>query len=190
MVDLLRIETFLHAAENLNFSEAARILHLSQPTVSHHIKNMENDLGVTLFERHGASIKLTDAGRLLVPWARRVMRDSIEMQEMMESLKEGMAGNLQIACSTTAGKYVLPQLSARFLAEKWCGRYNCWGSFYGGVFGRCEPMTGCLSQRDMTTLLEGSASPEQATFWRRHLRLHRVRGRRNNVSRESVGYLD
>jgi DNA-binding transcriptional LysR family regulator len=94
MVDLLRIETFLHAAENLNFSEAARILHLSQPIVSHHIKTMENDLGVTLFERQGATIKLTDAGKLLVPWARRVMRDSIEMQEMMESLKEGMAGNL------------------------------------------------------------------------------------------------
>jgi len=114
MVDLLRIETFLHAAENLNFSEAARILHISQPTVSHHIKIMENDLGVTLFERQGATIKLTDAGKLLVPWARRVIRDSIEMQEMMESLKEGMAGTLQIACSTTAGKYVLPQLAARF----------------------------------------------------------------------------
>jgi len=49
MVDLLRIETFLHAAENLNFSETARILHLTQPTVSHHIKNLEKELGVELF---------------------------------------------------------------------------------------------------------------------------------------------
>jgi len=114
MVDLLRIETFIHAATHLNFSEAARILHLSQPTVSHHIKNLEGELGVTLFEREGNSIKLTEAGRLLLPWARRMLRDSIEMQEMMESLKEGIAGNLQIACSTTAGKYVLPQLAARF----------------------------------------------------------------------------
>lgn len=114
MVDLLRIETFIHAAEHLNFSEAARILHLSQPTVSHHIKNLEKELGVTLFERQGVSISLTEAGRLLLPWARRMLRDSIEMREMMESLKEGIAGNLQIACSTTAGKYVLPQLAARF----------------------------------------------------------------------------
>ncbi len=114
MVDLLRIETFLHAAENLNFSKAARILHLSQPTVSHHIKTLEKELGVELFERQGAAIKLTDAGKLMVPWARKVMRDSIEMQEMMESLKEGIAGNLQIACSTTSGKYVLPLLAARF----------------------------------------------------------------------------
>jgi DNA-binding transcriptional LysR family regulator len=114
MVDLLRIETFLHAAEHQNFSEAARILHLSQPTVSHHIKNLEQELGVILFERDGASISLTDAGRLLLPWARRMLRDSIELQEMMDSIKEGIAGNLQIACSTTAGKYVLPQLAARF----------------------------------------------------------------------------
>ena len=114
MVDLLRIETFIHAAEHLNFSEAARVLHLSQPTVSHHIKNLEKEMGVNLFERQGASISLTEAGRILLPWARRMLRDSIEMQEMMESLKEGIAGNLQIACSTTAGKYVLPQLAARF----------------------------------------------------------------------------
>ena len=114
MVDLLRIETFIHAAEQLNFSEAARILHLSQPTVSHHIKNLEQDLGVTLFERQGTGIRLTEAGRLLLPWARRMVRDSIQMQGMMESLKEGIAGNLLIACSTTAGKYVLPQLAARF----------------------------------------------------------------------------
>ena len=114
MVDLNRIETFLHAAETLNFSEAARSLHLSQPTVSHHIKNLEQELGVELFKRQGSAIKLTEAGRLLVPWARRMMQGSIEMQEMMESLKEGIAGNLYIACSTTAGKYVLPQLAARF----------------------------------------------------------------------------
>ncbi len=114
MVDLLRLESFLHAAENLNFSEAARVLHLTQPTISHHIKFLEQELGVELFERQGAAIKLTDAGRLLVPWARKVVRDSIEMQEIMESMKKGIAGNLYIACSTTAGKYVLPQLAARF----------------------------------------------------------------------------
>ena len=114
MVDLLRIETFLHAADNLNFSETARILHLAQPTVSHHIKTLEKELGVELFERQGAALKLTEAGRLLIPWAKKVLRDSIEMKEMMDSLKEGIAGNLFIACSTTAGKYVLPQLAARF----------------------------------------------------------------------------
>ncbi len=114
MVDLMRIETFLHTAENLSFSKAARSLHLSQPTVSHHIKKLEQELGVDLFERQGSSIRLTDAGRLLIPWARKIVRDSVEMQEMMASLQEGIAGSLRIACSTTAGKYILPQLAARF----------------------------------------------------------------------------
>ncbi len=114
MVDLIRIETFLHAAENLNFSEAARVLHLTQPTVSHHIKVLEEELGMQLFERQSSTVKLTEAGRLLIPWARRMMKNSIEMQEMMESLKQGISGNLLIACSTTAGKYVLPLLAARF----------------------------------------------------------------------------
>ena len=114
MVDLIRIETFLRAAENLNFSEAARILHLTQPTISHHIKILEEELGMQLFERQGSAMKLTEAGRLLIPWARRMMKNSIEMQEMMESLKQGISGNLFIACSTTAGKYVLPLLAARF----------------------------------------------------------------------------
>lgn len=114
MVDLLRIETFLHAAENLSFSEAARVLHLTQPTVSHHIKKLETELGVSLFERGGSEIRMTEAGRLLLPWARKMMRDAVEMQEMMESLQKGIAGSLRIACSTTAGKYILPQLAARF----------------------------------------------------------------------------
>lgn len=102
MVDLLRIETFRHSAENLNFSEAARILHLSQSTVSHYSLTLEKNLGIE-YERQGPTIKLTDAGRQVVLWARRVMRDSIEMQDMMESLKEGMAGSIQIAPGTTDG---------------------------------------------------------------------------------------
>lgn len=114
MIDLSRLEIFLVAAESLSFSDAARRLHLSQPTVSHHIKKLEGELKAQLFDRTGTSLKLTEAGRLLIPWARRVMRDSIELQEMMDSLHDGVAGDLRIACSTTAGKYVLPQLAARF----------------------------------------------------------------------------
>lgn len=114
MIDLSRIQTFLYAARYLNFSEAGRVLKLSQPTVSHHIKTLEQELGVSLFVRQGGAMTLTDAGKVLLPWAKRILRDSIEMKEMIESLKEGVAGNLTIACSTTAGKYILPQLAARF----------------------------------------------------------------------------
>ncbi len=114
MIDLIKIETFLRAAENLNFSETAKQLHMSQPSVSHQIKTLEQELGVTLFDRGGTGLHLTEAGRILLPWARRLLHDMNTMESMMSSLEQEVAGNLQIACSTTAGKYILPQLAARF----------------------------------------------------------------------------
>lgn len=118
MVDVDKLETFVHAAETLSFSNAAKQLNLTQPTVSYHIKSLEEEMGLELFERRGSHLHLTEAGRLLLPWARKLLNQSIEMQEMMSSLQDGVVGQLRVACSTTAGKYVLPQLAARF-----CHRY-------------------------------------------------------------------
>ena len=114
VTDLIKLKSFLHAAENLSFSEAAKQLHLSQPTISHHIKALERELGVELFIRSGATLKLTEAGRLLLPWAHKLIRQSIEMEKMMASLQQKVVGHLRLACSTTAGKYILPLLAARF----------------------------------------------------------------------------
>jgi LysR family transcriptional regulator, low CO2-responsive transcriptional regulator len=113
MIDLQKIETFLCAADNLNFSETAKQLHISQSTVSHQIKTLEQELGTELFERSGGGLRLTEAGQLLIPWARRLLHESSNLQAVMSSLQE-VAGELRIACSTTAGKYILPQLAARF----------------------------------------------------------------------------
>ena len=118
MTEFLRLKSFLYAAEYLNFSEAAKRLHLTQPTISHHIKILEKEMGNELFERTGHRLELTEAGRLLLPWARKLISQSIEMQEVMASLNTGLVGHLRIACSTTSGKYVLPQLAGRF-----CQRY-------------------------------------------------------------------
>ncbi len=114
MIDLLKVEAFVYVAENLSFSEAARQMHLSQPTISHHVKMLEHEFGVELFDRSGPGLHLTEAGRLLLPWARKLIRESIEMQGMMASLQDKIVGHLRIACSTTSGKYILPQLAARF----------------------------------------------------------------------------
>lgn len=114
MIDLIKIEAFLHAAETHSFSETARIMHLSQPTISHHIKGLETEFGIELFDRGGSGLQLTEAGRLLLPWAQRLMRESIHMREIMASLQDKIVGSLRIACSTTSGKYILPRLAARF----------------------------------------------------------------------------
>jgi len=114
MIDLIKVETFLHAAETLSFSETAKQLHMSQPSISHQIKTLEQELDVTLFKRSSSGLQLTEAGCILLPWARRLLHDTQNIQEMMSSLEQEVVGELNIACSTTAGKYILPQLAARF----------------------------------------------------------------------------
>jgi DNA-binding transcriptional LysR family regulator len=117
MIDIQKIETFLAAAENLSLSEAAKQLHLSQPAVSHQIKVLEQELDVTLFIRSNTGLQLTEAGRLMLPWARRLLHDTSDLREMMSSLHADIVGELRIACSTTAGKYILPQMGARFCQQ-------------------------------------------------------------------------
>jgi LysR family transcriptional regulator, low CO2-responsive transcriptional regulator len=109
-----RLKVFLDAAQTLSFSETAQHLHVTQPTVSKYIRDLEQSLDVRLFERAGAGLSLTEAGKVLLPWARRLLHDANSMQAMMASLQDDVVGELRIACSTTAGKYVLPQLAARF----------------------------------------------------------------------------
>jgi DNA-binding transcriptional LysR family regulator len=142
MVEMMKIETFVRAAETLNFSETAKELHMSQPSVSHQIKTLEQELGFTLFERTGAGLRLTEAGGTLLPWARRLLQDMNNMQEMMSSLDEEVAGKLQIACSTTAGKYILPQLAARFRQR------------YPGIQ---VSIPACASEQVTLNLLEGNS---------------------------------
>jgi len=142
MIDIQKIETFLTAAENLSLSETAKQLHLSQPAVSHQIKLLEQELNVTLFKRSNVGLQLTEAGRLMLPWARRLLHDTRNLREMMSSLNDEIVGELRIACSTTAGKYILPQMAARFCQQ------------YPGIRVR---ILACGPEQATLDLLEGEA---------------------------------
>jgi DNA-binding transcriptional LysR family regulator len=113
MLDIDKLNIFIHVTNNLSFTDAAKQLHISQPTVSKNIRDLERDMGVQLFDRSGARPRLTSAGKTLLPLARKIVRQSIELHELMSSLDEEVVGELRIACSTTVGKYILPQLAAR-----------------------------------------------------------------------------
>ncbi len=114
MIDLTRLRAFIIAAETLSFSEASKQLHLTQPTISHHIKTLEKNLGVALFERRGNQLVLTEAGTMLIPWAKKLILQSNEIQELMGAIQNKAVGHLRIACSAASGKYVLPHIAARF----------------------------------------------------------------------------
>jgi DNA-binding transcriptional LysR family regulator len=113
MLDIDKLNVFIHVTNNLSFTDAAKQLHISQPTVSKNIRDLEREMGVQLFDRSRARPRLTSAGKTLLPLARKIVRQSIELQELMSSLDEEVVGELRIACSTTVGKYILPQLAAR-----------------------------------------------------------------------------
>lgn len=142
MIDIQKIETFLAAAENLSLSETAKQLHLSQPAVSHQIKSLEQELNVILFTRSNTGLQMTEAGRLMLPWARRLLHDTKNLREMMSSLNDEIVGELRIACSTTAGKYILPQMAGRFCQQ------------YPGIRVR---IFACGPEQATLELLEGEA---------------------------------
>ncbi len=114
MLDTHQLHVFVVAAETLNFTEAARQLNMSQPSVSQHIRSLEKHFNTRLFERIGRGIRLTDEGNALLPLAREIVYQSIRIEEAMASLRGEIFGSLLVGCSTTPGKYVLPQILVEF----------------------------------------------------------------------------
>jgi DNA-binding transcriptional LysR family regulator len=114
MLNVHQLNVFLIAAETLNFTQTAKRLHLTQSSVSQHIKSLETQLGVELFRRQGRSLEMTDAGLVLLPLARDIVDGSIRAAEQMELLKKEIHGHLIVGCNTAPGKYLLPTLLAKF----------------------------------------------------------------------------
>ncbi len=114
MLDIHQLNVFLVSAETLNFTQAAQRLNMSQPSVSQHIHTLERHFQTDLFLRQGRSLELSDAGLALIPYAREAVNLSVRIEEMMASMNGNIVGHLTVGCSTTPGKYILPQLLTRF----------------------------------------------------------------------------
>ena len=125
MLNVHQLNVFVIAAETLNFTQTAKRLHLTQSSVSQHIKSLENQLGIHLFERKGRSLEITDAGIVLLPMAREIVEDSIRAAEQMELLKNEIHGHLIVGCNTAPGKYILPILLAKFHQQYPLVRISC-----------------------------------------------------------------
>ena len=112
-----RVVIFRAVAERLSFRKAAEEVYLTQPAVSLQIKALEEDLGVQLFDRSGAHIALTDAGRVLLDYAKRVNSLLVEAEHEIAALSGEHAGQLALGASTTIAQYVLPRLLGEFCKE-------------------------------------------------------------------------
>jgi DNA-binding transcriptional LysR family regulator len=108
------LQVFLSVAKYLNYTRAGAEVHLSQPSVSVRIKQLQAELGVELFEQLGKKVALTEAGQLLVPYAHRVMTAVDDAKDAINELQGLQRGSLRIGASTTPGMYIIPRTIARF----------------------------------------------------------------------------
>ncbi|MCQ3939303.1 MAG: hypothetical protein DPW18_20000 [Chloroflexi bacterium] len=114
MVELSTLQVFLAAAEEKNFSNAAKRLHLSQSAVSQNIQSMERAYGVELFVRRGRIVELSETGQIILPMVQEVLRAARMLEDGFEEIRNQVGGELLIGCSTSAGKYLLPALLSGF----------------------------------------------------------------------------
>jgi DNA-binding transcriptional LysR family regulator len=115
-VEPFRLRVFRIVAEELSFTRAAERLFLTQPAVTMQIKNLEEDLGLRLFDRTGQRIALTEAGRTLHEYARRIAELCAEAEQKLAAIKGETRGTLALGASTTIAQYLLPRLAGEFLA--------------------------------------------------------------------------
>src|ERR1700683_4353380 len=112
-VSLRQLRVFEAAAAHRSFSKAAEALHLTQPGVSMHIKELEAHAGLPLFDRIGKKLYITEAGQELLARARDILRGLKEAEDALDGLKGLRRGRINLAVVSTA-KYFVPQLLARF----------------------------------------------------------------------------
>lgn len=96
-MNLLQIRYFVAVAEELNFRKASERLHVSQPPLSFHIKSLEEELGLPLFNRSTRHVALTEAGHALLERARQILDLFDRTQVDMRDMASGAAGTLRVA---------------------------------------------------------------------------------------------
>lgn len=113
-ITLRQLEAFIALSRTLNFSEAARATHLSQPALSTAIKRMEEILGVTLFERTTRRVLLTDVGREFQRLAEQLSDNVKNTQSRIREYASGKRGRLVIAAGPSIAASFLPAVIADF----------------------------------------------------------------------------
>ena len=109
-----RLKVFDTVAKRLNFTKAANELNITQPAVTKHIKEIELNLNIKLFERNGTKIKLTKAGEILLKYTEEIFAVYQKMEFEIGQLQEKQKGTLRLGASTTIAQYVLPPILAEF----------------------------------------------------------------------------
>ena len=113
-MELAQLEAFLEASRWGSFRRAAEALFISQPSLSERIKRLEEEIGQPLFHRMGRGVRLSEAGRALLPFAEQSMEALRHGTEAVQALHPTSEDTLRVGAARAVGTYVLPDLVAKF----------------------------------------------------------------------------
>lgn len=97
-------------SETMHFRRAAEACFVSQPTLSTQVKKLEEELGITLFERTNKRVMPTPTGQAIIAQARVVLEEADRLRQMAQQAQDPMAGPLRLGVIPTLGPYLLPYL--------------------------------------------------------------------------------
>jgi|GEM_PF-3176557 len=117
MLNIYTLHYFFVTAQHLNFSKAAKHLYITQPALSKQIQQLEDQLQVKLFDRTKRSVKLTDAGVVLMENCRNLFATIADLEGAMEQFRSEVRGNLRIASTPSLGNYILPDFLKEFSSQ-------------------------------------------------------------------------
>ena len=109
-----RLKVFYTVAKRLSFTKAATELFITQPAISKHIQELEEQYKIKLFDRNGSKIALTTAGEILLKHTKNIFEVYREINFDMSTLINQRSGVLRLGASTTISQYIIPPLLARF----------------------------------------------------------------------------
>ncbi|MGL4654829.1 MAG: LysR substrate-binding domain-containing protein [Sarcina sp.] len=112
-----KLNIFYETASSLNMTEVGKKLYISQPSVSQAIKEMEKELGVSLFDRIGKKLYLTYEGEVYLRYVKRILNLYDEVKVTLENTCNNISGRIRVGASTTIGVYILPEIVKQFLTK-------------------------------------------------------------------------
>jgi len=113
-MEIHQLRYFVAVADEGSFSRAAAREHVAQPSLSQQIRKLEAEIGQRLFDRLPRSIVLTEAGKCLLDYARKILTGIADARRCVDDLKNEVAGQLTIGALPTIAPYVLPALIGKF----------------------------------------------------------------------------
>ncbi len=155
-VTLRQLRVFSAVARHMSFGKAAEELHLTPPAISMQIKELEEQVGLPLFDRGGRSVALTVTGEYLLVYVRKILATLKDAEDAVARLSGLQTGRLTIGMVSTA-KYFVPRLMARFRAEHPGIEVRL------AIGGNREQLVGLLQANEVDLAIMGRPPRELAT---------------------------